>query len=170
MLSAASRILSYKAPHAARYSYVYPGGALSSLRQQIRSVFIQTLDTPNPESLKFVPSGVPVLKSEDNDINGYYVTKNDPINEVLRSPLAKKLFDVEGIKAVYLGADFVTGMAHHFRFSEVLLTLTNTLTLPLMNQSPNSQNKNGSFFGRKYSKCSCHGQTLGSLLYLTNRK
>ncbi|GKY95317.1 hypothetical protein MPSEU_000493500 [Mayamaea pseudoterrestris] len=106
MFSAASRIISYKAPQAARH--LYPGSATSSLRQQIRSVFIQTLDTPNPESLKFVPSGVPVLKSDDEDINGFYVTKNDPINEILRSPLAKKLFDVEGVKAVYLGADFVT--------------------------------------------------------------
>jgi Fe-S cluster biogenesis protein NfuA len=28
--------------------------------------------------------------------------------EILRSPLAKKLFDIEGVKSVYLGTDFVT--------------------------------------------------------------
>lgn len=83
-----------------------PGGVSSALFQQMRSIFIQTLDTPNPESLKFVPSGKPVLDQED--INGFYVTKNDPISEIQRSPLAKSLFDVEGVKSVYLGADFVT--------------------------------------------------------------
>jgi len=77
------------------------------IRQQtIRSLFIQTADTPNPESLKFVPTGVAIL--EQTDGNGFYVTKSDSANDILRSPLAKKLFDVEGVKAVYLGADFVT--------------------------------------------------------------
>ena len=74
--------------------------------QQFRSIFIQTADTPNPESIKFVPTGVGILKSDDG--NGYYVTKNDPLPEIQRSPLAKSIFDVEGVKAVYLGSDFVT--------------------------------------------------------------
>jgi NFU1 iron-sulfur cluster scaffold homolog, mitochondrial len=80
--------------------------------QASRSIFIQTADTPNPESLKFVPTGRAVLESkadsDDGDLNGYYVTKNDPANDILRSPLAKKLLDIEGVKAVYLGLDFVT--------------------------------------------------------------
>jgi NFU1 iron-sulfur cluster scaffold homolog, mitochondrial len=73
-----------------------------------RSVFIQTMDTPNPESLKFIPTGVPVLVNEEG--NGYYVTANDPKEEILRSPLAKALLmDPEKmIKSVYLGADFIT--------------------------------------------------------------
>jgi Fe-S cluster biogenesis protein NfuA len=75
--------------------------------QQLRSIFIQTADTPNPESLNFVPTGVAVL-TDNPDGNGFYVTKNDPAKEILRSPLAKSLFDVEGVKAVYLGGDFVT--------------------------------------------------------------
>lgn len=81
--------------------------------QQVRSLFIQTTDTPNPESLKFVPTGVRVIPDSEDEsspatMNGYYVTKQDPVDDILRSPLAKKLFDVEGVKAVYLGADFVT--------------------------------------------------------------
>jgi Fe-S cluster biogenesis protein NfuA len=80
--------------------------ATTIFEQQLRSIFIQTLDTPNPESLKFVPSGKPVLDTDD--INGFYVTKNDPIAEIQRSPLAKSLFDVDGVKSVYLGPDFVT--------------------------------------------------------------
>jgi Fe-S cluster biogenesis protein NfuA len=70
-------------------------------------VFIQTADTPNPESLKFIPSGVTVLADAEQTGNGFYVTKTEK-KEILRSPLAKQLFDVDGVKAVYLGKDFVT--------------------------------------------------------------
>lgn len=76
--------------------------------QQFRTVFIQTADTPNPESLKFIPTGVTVIESNDENSNGFFVTKSDAAAEILRSPLAKSLFDVEGVKAVYLGNDFVT--------------------------------------------------------------
>jgi NFU1 iron-sulfur cluster scaffold homolog, mitochondrial len=72
-----------------------------------RSIFIQTLSTPNPESMKFVP-GIPVLDDRDGTGNGFFVSKNDNPMEILRSPLAKKLFDIEGVKSVYLGTDFVT--------------------------------------------------------------
>jgi Fe-S cluster biogenesis protein NfuA len=71
-----------------------------------RTVFIQTESTPNPESLKFVPTGKTVLESEDG--TGFFVSKTDPMDEILKSPLAKELFKVEGVKAVYLGTDFVT--------------------------------------------------------------
>ncbi len=73
---------------------------------RLRSLFIQTADTPNPESLKFVPNGLAIIQGDDS--NGYFVTKSDPKDDILRSPLAKQLLDVEGVKAVYLGADFVT--------------------------------------------------------------
>jgi NFU1 iron-sulfur cluster scaffold homolog, mitochondrial len=75
-------------------------------QKQIRSIFVQSLETPNPESLKFVPTGIIVLA--DGDINGFYVSKSDPKETILRSPLAKLLFQIDGVKAVYLGADFVT--------------------------------------------------------------
>jgi Fe-S cluster biogenesis protein NfuA len=85
-------------------SRVFPSSSV--FLQQYRSVFIQTSDTPNPESLKFIPTGVTVVDSDDSA--GFYVTKQDKASEILRSPLAKSLFDVEGVKAVYLGSDFVT--------------------------------------------------------------
>jgi Fe-S cluster biogenesis protein NfuA len=92
---------------AAAQSPVFPSsGSSASALQQIRSIFIQTADTPNPESLKFIPTGVMV--NDNEDASGFYVTKQDSATEILRSPLAKSLFDVEGVKAVYLGADFVT--------------------------------------------------------------
>jgi len=73
--------------------------------QQIRTMFIQTEDTPNPESLKFLP-GRAVLETTD-EVTGFYVTKSDR-DDISRSPLAKTLFAVEGVKTVYLGGDFVT--------------------------------------------------------------
>lgn len=85
-----------------------PLSAYNQLWQQIRTVFIQTSETPNPESIKFIPTGLPVLPDTEKTGNGFYVTKNDATNEILRSPLAHKMFSIEGVKSVYLGADFVT--------------------------------------------------------------
>ena len=68
-------------------------------------MFIQTEPTPNPESIKFVP-GREVLPADSNE-TGFYVTRNDKA-EIARSPLAKLLFSLEGVKSVYLGPDFVT--------------------------------------------------------------
>jgi len=39
--------------------------------------------------------------------NGFYATRSDK-EEIARSPLAKELFQVDGVKSVYLGNDFVT--------------------------------------------------------------
>jgi len=79
---------------------------------QKRTMFIQTSETPNPESIKFMP-GRPVLTTEitgdsaDASNNGFYATKTDK-QDIARSPLAKLLFDIDGVKAVYLGPEFVT--------------------------------------------------------------
>lgn len=73
---------------------------------QKRTMFIQTANTPNPESLKFIP-GRPVLGSS-TDGNGFYVTSNDK-TEIAKSPLCTALFkNIEGIKSIYLGNDFIT--------------------------------------------------------------
>jgi len=64
-----------------------------------RSMFIQTFDTPNPNSLKFVP-GVSVLEFGTADFPDW--------SHSYKSPLAKRLFGVEGVKAVFFGPDFVT--------------------------------------------------------------
>jgi Fe-S cluster biogenesis protein NfuA len=62
-------------------------------------MFIQTEQTPNPASLKFLP-GVTVLQSG---------TANFPDAEAAeRSPLASRLFEIDGVSGVFLGTDFVT--------------------------------------------------------------
>lgn len=75
-------------------------------------MFIQTSDTPNPESIKFLP-GRPVLTTpttgdaSDSSTNGFYVTSTEK-SDIARSPLAKLLFEIDGIKGVYLGPEFIT--------------------------------------------------------------
>lgn len=69
-------------------------------QQQRRNMFIQTQDTPNPNSLKFIP-GVVVL--------GERCTKDFPsAKDAYCSPLAKMLFRIEGVKAIFFGPDFIT--------------------------------------------------------------
>ncbi|XP_046737617.1 NFU1 iron-sulfur cluster scaffold homolog, mitochondrial-like [Diprion similis] len=65
-----------------------------------RNMFIQTQDTPNPNSLKFLP-GVAVLESGQ--------TKDFPTgSDAYCSPLAKMLFRIEGVKSIFFGSDFIT--------------------------------------------------------------
>lgn len=62
-------------------------------------MFIQTEATPNPATLKFIP-GRDVLTSGTMEF-----TSADAAS---RSPLAEKLFAVQGVTGVFYGADFVT--------------------------------------------------------------
>nr|CAG4644969.1 EOG090X0A0R [Leptodora kindtii] len=68
-------------------------------RSLARTMFVQTQDTPNPNSLKFIP-GVQVLDSSTADFPS--------AAEAHRSPLAKLLFRIEGVKSVFFGPDFIT--------------------------------------------------------------
>lgn len=69
-------------------------------QQQRRGVFIQTQPTPNPLSLMFVP-GRTVLEK------GGTMSFNTP-REAMSSPLAKRLFAIDGVTSVFFGSDFVT--------------------------------------------------------------
>lgn len=61
-------------------------------------MFIQTEETPNPESLKFLP-GCDVAYTPMN-----FLTAEDAKN----SPLALKLFELDSVKSIFLGYDFIT--------------------------------------------------------------
>ena len=63
-------------------------------------MFIQTEQTPNPATLKFLP-GLTVLEEGTAD----FTTAGDA---EARSPLAARLFEVEGVGAVFFGRDFIT--------------------------------------------------------------
>ena len=62
-------------------------------------MFIQTEETPNPATLKFIPGRV-VLDEGTRDFR-------DP-DEARVSPLAGRIFAVDGVSGVFLGSDFVT--------------------------------------------------------------
>lgn len=62
-------------------------------------MFIQTETTPNPLTLKFIP-GVAVMETG----TAFYT---DP-SAATGSPLALALFDIPQVRAVFLGADFIT--------------------------------------------------------------
>ena len=62
-------------------------------------MFIQTEATPNPATLKFIP-GRPVLDHGTLEFR-------DPV-ESKGSPLAARLFDIEGVTGVFFGSDFIS--------------------------------------------------------------
>ena len=62
-------------------------------------MFIQTEQTPNPSTLKFLPGRVVMEKG----------TQDFADTESARtSPLARRLFAIEGVERVFFGSDFVT--------------------------------------------------------------
>lgn len=62
-------------------------------------MFIQTEATPNPSTLKFIP-GRDVLTTGTADFRSP--------DAAASSPLAKRLFDVDGVSGVFLGTDFIS--------------------------------------------------------------
>lgn len=62
-------------------------------------MFIQTEATPNPQTLKFIPGKV-VLSSGTMDF------RSAP--EATASPLASRLFAVNGVTGVFFGTDFIS--------------------------------------------------------------
>ena len=62
-------------------------------------MFIQTEATPNPATLKFIP-GRPVLDHGTLEFLDAETSK--------ASPLAARLFEIDGVKGVFFGTDFIS--------------------------------------------------------------
>ncbi len=62
-------------------------------------MFIQTQETPNPLTLKFIP-GIILLMTGSADFASR--------EEAQKSPLATRFFDIDGITRVFIGEDFVS--------------------------------------------------------------
>tara|TARA_X000000950_G_scaffold189199_1_gene228761 strand:+ start:776 stop:1333 length:558 start_codon:yes stop_codon:yes gene_type:complete len=62
-------------------------------------MFIQTEDTPNPETLKFIPGSI-ILKTGTADFSTKELASG--------SPLASRLFDIDGVSRVFLATDFIS--------------------------------------------------------------
>lgn len=65
-----------------------------------RAMFIQVEETPNPNSLKFYP-GETVLETGTADFQ-------DKVQASLKSPLAKAIFRINGVKSVFFASNFIT--------------------------------------------------------------
>ncbi|KAF3914247.1 hypothetical protein AA313_de0205526 [Arthrobotrys entomopaga] len=74
---------------------------IPTIFSQRRSLFIQTEPTPNPDALKFIP-GLPVLPPKSASIE--YTDGRQTNN----SPLARSLFQLDGVQSVLYGPDFIT--------------------------------------------------------------
>ena len=62
-------------------------------------MFIQSEQTPNPATLKFLPG---------RDVLGQGTADFTAAEQAGRSPLAVRLFAIDGVRGVFLGGDFVT--------------------------------------------------------------
>ena len=62
-------------------------------------MFIQTEQTPNPATLKFLPG---------REVMGNGTADFADSAAAARSPLAERLFQIDGVTGVFLGGDFVT--------------------------------------------------------------
>ncbi len=62
-------------------------------------MFIQTEQTPNPQTLKFLPGKVVM-----NDGTAFFQN----LEEASNSPFAKRLFNLDGVEGVFFGSDFIT--------------------------------------------------------------
>ena len=62
-------------------------------------MFIQTEQTPNPQTLKFLPGKVVM-----DEGTAFYKS----VKEAGNSPFAKRLFKIDGVTGVFFGSDFIT--------------------------------------------------------------
>ena len=61
-------------------------------------MFIQTEDTPNPDTLKFLPGKIVSNKGS------FEITQNDRTN----NELVKNLLSINGVEGIFLGKDFIS--------------------------------------------------------------
>ena len=103
-------------------------------------MFIQTEETPNPATLKFIP-GADVMGSGTMDFPDHQAAQ--------ASPLAARLFDIEGVHRVFFGGDFITVTANevewHVLKPPILGAIMEHFTagLPLINEAAGASEIDG---------------------------
>jgi Fe-S cluster biogenesis protein NfuA len=91
-------------------------------------MFIQTEETPNPNTLKFLPGKI-VMGAGTIDFRTKEAAK--------RSPLATKLFDINGVTGVFLGANFVSiSKEPSLDWSTLIPYVIEGLTIHFSSQTP----------------------------------
>ncbi|QED23541.1 NifU family protein [Candidatus Deianiraea vastatrix] len=64
-------------------------------------MFVQTQETPNSNALKFIPGNIPIAKDKTYDFPDIEYAKKV-------SRLAEKLFEINDVKRVFFGSNFIT--------------------------------------------------------------
>lgn len=91
-------------------------------------MFIQTEETPNPNTLKFLPGKI-VMGAGTIDFRTKEAAK--------RSPLASKLFDINGVAGVFLGSNFVSiSKEASFEWATLIPYIIEGLTIHFSSQTP----------------------------------
>ena len=100
-------------------------------------MFIQTEETPNPATLKFLPG---------RDVMGAAPPADFPNAESAKaSPLAESLFKIPQVSSVFLGSDFITITKSEDDWQQIKPILLTALMdffltgLPVINQTPAPQ-------------------------------
>lgn len=75
------------------------------LKFKKRSIWVQSEATPNENAIKFIP-GVNILPESFQSIE--YLNSRQAVS----SPLARKLFAIDGVKYVFYGPDYITITKH----------------------------------------------------------
>jgi len=109
-------------------------------------MFIQTEDTPNPDTMKFLPSRAVVSNSVE--------FKNK--DEAKESLLAMSLFNVSGVKSVFFGNDFISiTRDKEVNWEELRPLILSVIMDHFVNDRPVMQNIDDNNVGTCGSPCSC---------------
>jgi Fe-S cluster biogenesis protein NfuA len=106
-------------------------------------MFIQTEATPNPATLKFLP-GVPVLENGTLDLR--------EADQAAQSPLAERLFGINGVSGVFFGSDFITVTKNVGEWQQLKPMILGAIMehfmsgAPLLNAGSAEQNDGDEFF------------------------
>ena len=110
-------------------------------------MFIQTEETPNPATLKFLPG---------RDVMGAAPPADFPNAESAKaSPLAESLFKIPQVSSVFLGSDFITITKSEDDWQQIKPILLTALMdffltgLPVINQTPALQDVSESADGEE---------------------
>ena len=82
-------------------------------------MFIQTEDTPNPATLKFLPGRAVMDTAPPADFPN--------VDAAQASPLAAALFETEHVSAVFLGSDFIAVTKSGGEWQHLKPSLLNTI-------------------------------------------
>ena len=90
-------------------------------------MFIETVSTPNPNTLKFIP-GCEVLPGETREYKNQL--------EAQESPLAVKIFSIDGVSGVFFSNDFITVTKSNFEWPQLKPIILGEIMEHFLSENP----------------------------------